>query len=347
MNQSSDKQNKIISVWLGMMCFFILLMIFIGGITRLTESGLSITQWNPVSGILPPLNEDSWYIEFEKYKLSPEYKKINFGMNLSEFKAIYLIEFIHRIVGRITGLLYIIPLLIFVFKGYIKPNEVGIYFVGLFLFLCQGVMGWYMVKSGLILDPHVSHYRLAMHLLLAILLYTLFFWQFMKRTLAVMLLSTIVSVSSEKTWCKLSIAVLVVQIVLGAFVAGLNAGLVYNQFPLMGEGIIPPEIKISALSLFSFSDPVFVQFAHRMTAYLLSIIIVIFCIKVCIKGRKITNKKFLLSSICIFILLVMQVLVGIATLVYHVPIEFALLHQMGGVLLLSCLVWAYFLLHNS
>ena len=343
MNQTSDKENKIISVWLGMMCFFILLMIFIGGITRLTESGLSITQWNPVSGILPPLNEDSWHIEFEKYKLSPEYKKINFGMNLSEFKSIYLIEFIHRIVGRITGLLYIIPLLIFVFKGYIKPNEFGIYFVGSFLFLCQGMMGWYMVKSGLVFDPHVSHYRLAIHLLLAILLYMLFFWQFMKRTLEVMLLPTIVSVSSEKAWCKLSIAVLVGQIVLGAFVAGLNAGLVYNQFPLMGEGIIPPEIKIATLSLLSFSDPVFVQFAHRMTAYLLSIIIVIFCIK----GRKITNKKFLLALICIFILLVMQVLVGIVTLVYHVPIEFALLHQMGGVLLLSSLVWAYFLLHNS
>ena len=343
MNQSSDKQNKIISVWLGMMCFFILLMIFIGGITRLTESGLSITQWNPMSGILPPLNEDSWHIEFEKYKLSPEYQKINFGMNLSEFKSIYLIEFIHRIAGRITGLLYIIPLLIFVFKGYIKPNEFGIYFVGLFLFLCQGVMGWYMVKSGLVFDPHVSHYRLAMHLLLAILLYILFFWQFMKRTLTVMLLPTIVSVSSEKTWCKLSISVLVVQIVLGGFVAGLNGGLVYNQFPMMGEGIIPPEIKIANLSLLSFSDPVFVQFAHRMTAYLLSINIVIFCIK----GRKITNKKFLLALICIFILLVMQVLVGIVTLVYHVPIEFALLHQMGGVLLLSSLVWAYFLLHNS
>ncbi len=343
MNQSSDKQNKIISVWLGMMCFFILLMIFIGGITRLTESGLSITQWDPISGILPPLNEDSWHIEFEKYKLSPEYKKNNFGMDSSEFKSIYLIEFIHRIVGRITGLLYIIPLLIFIFKGYIKPNEVGIYLSGVFLFLCQGAMGWYMVKSGLVLDPHVSHYRLAAHLFLAILLYILFFWQFMKHILALMLLPSLVSVYEEKAWCKLSIAVLVVQIVLGAFVAGLNAGLVYNQFPLMGEGIIPPEIKIATLSLHSFSDPVFVQFAHRITAYLLSIIIVIFCIK----GRKIANKKFLLALICIFVLLVMQVLVGIVTLVYHVPIEFALLHQMGGVILLSCLVWAYFLLHNS
>lgn len=343
MNPSSDKQDKIISVWLGVMCFSIILMIFIGGITRLTESGLSITQWNPVSGILPPLDEDSWYIEFEKYKFSPEYKNINFGMNLREFKSIYLIEFIHRTVGRITGLLYIIPLLIFFFKGYIKPNEVGIYFVGLFLFLCQGAMGWYMVKSGLVLDPHVSHYRLAAHLFLAILLYTLFLWQFLKSKQAIMLLPMSVSVSFEKAWCKLSIVILIVQIVLGAFVAGLDAGLVYNQFPLMGEGIIPPEIKISTLSLISFSDPVFVQFAHRMTAYLLAIIIVIFCIK----GRKIGNKKFSLALICIFILLVMQVFAGIATLVYHVPIEIALLHQMGAVLLLSCLVWAYFLLHNA
>ena len=335
--------NKIISVWLCTMCFFIVLMIFIGGFTRLTEAGLSITEWNPVSGILPPLNENSWNIEFGKYKNSPEYKNINFGMSLDEFKSIYLIEFIHRIAGRITGLLYIIPLLIFLLKGYIKPNEVGIYCIGLMLFLSQGVMGWYMVKSGLVFDPHVSHYRLAAHLLLAVLLYTLFFWQFMKSKLDIVLFPAAVDVSLEKALCKFAIIVLLLQIVLGAFVAGLDAGLVYNQFPLMGEGFVPNEIKISTLSLSSFSDPVFVQFAHRMTAYLLSVIIVIFCIK----GWKIGNKKFSLVLGCIFMALVIQVLLGIVTLVYNVPIELALLHQLGAVLLLSCLIWAYFLLKYS
>ncbi len=335
--------NKIISVWLCTMCFFIVLMIFIGGFTRLTEAGLSITEWNPVSGILPPLNENSWNIEFGKYKNSPEYKNINFGMSLDEFKSIYLIEFIHRIAGRITGLLYIIPLLIFLLKGYIKPNEVGIYCIGLMLFLSQGVMGWYMVKSGLVFDPHVSHYRLAAHLLLAVLLYTLFFWQFMKSKLDIVLFPAAVDVSLEKALCKFAIIVLLLQIVLGAFVAGLDAGLVYNQFPLMGEGFVPNEIKISTLSLSSFSDPVFVQFAHRMTAYLLSVIIVIFCIK----GWKIGNKKFSLVLGYIFVALVIQVLLGIVTLVYNVPIELALLHQLGAVLLLSCLIWAYFLLKYS
>ncbi len=343
MNINSDKQNKIISAWLGVMCFFIVLMIFIGGVTRLTEAGLSITEWKLVSGILPPLNENSWNIEFEKYKNSPEYQNINLGMKLDEFKSIYLIEFIHRIAGRITGLLYIIPLLIFLLKGYIKLNEVGIYFVVLCLFLCQGVMGWYMVKSGLVLDPHVSHYRLAVHLLLALLLYTLFFWQFMKSKLDIMLLPSSVSVRFEKAWCKLSVIVLFVQIILGAFVAGLDAGLVYNQFPLMGEGFVPHEIKISTLSLASFSDPVFVQFAHRIMAYVLSIIIVIFCIR----GRRIGNKKFSLVLRYIFIVLVIQVLAGIVTLVYNVPIELALLHQFGAIILLSCLLWAYFLLSNS
>ena len=335
--------NKIISVWLCTMCFFIVLMIFIGGFTRLTEAGLSITEWNPVSGILPPLNENSWNIEFGKYKNSPEYKNINFGMSLDEFKSIYLIEFIHRIAGRITGLLYIIPLLIFLLKGYIKPNEVGIYCIGLMLFLSQGVMGWYMVKSGLVFDPHVSHYRLAAHLLLAVLLYTLFFWQFMKSKLDIVLFPAAVDVSLEKALCKFAIIVLLLQIVLGAFVAGLDAGLVYNQFPLMGEGFVPNEIKISTLSLSSFSDPVFVQFAHRMTAYLLSVIIVIFCIK----GWKIGNKKLSLVLGYIFVALVIQVLLGIVTLVYNVPIELALLHQLGAVLLLSCLIWAYFLLKYS
>ena len=338
-----NRHNKIISVWLCTMCFFIVLMIFIGGFTRLTEAGLSITEWNPVSGILPPLNENSWNIEFGKYKNSPEYKNINFGMSLDEFKSIYLIEFIHRIAGRITGLLYIIPLLIFLLKGYIKPNEVGIYCIGLMLFLSQGVMGWYMVKSGLVFDPHVSHYRLAAHLLLAVLLYTLFFWQFMKSKLDIVLFPAAVDVSLEKALCKFAIIVLLLQIVLGAFVAGLDAGLVYNQFPLMGEGFVPNEIKISTLSLSSFSDPVFVQFAHRMTAYLLSVIIVIFCIK----GWKIGNKKFSLVLGCIFMALVIQVLLGIVTLVYNVPIELALLHQLGAVLLLSCLIWAYFLLKYS
>lgn len=338
-----NRHNKIISVWLCTMCFFIVLMIFIGGFTRLTEAGLSITEWNPVSGILPPLNENSWNIEFGKYKNSPEYKNINFGMSLDEFKSIYLIEFIHRIAGRITGLLYIIPLLIFLLKGYIKPNEVGIYCIGLMLFLSQGVMGWYMVKSGLVFDPHVSHYRLAAHLLLAVLLYTLFFWQFMKSKLDIVLFPAAVDVSLEKALCKFAIIVLLLQIVLGAFVAGLDAGLVYNQFPLMGEGFVPNEIKISTLSLSSFSDPVFVQFAHRMTAYLLSVIIVIFCIK----GWKIGNKKFSLVLGYIFVALVIQVLLGIVTLVYNVPIELALLHQLGAVLLLSCLIWAYFLLKYS
>ncbi len=375
MNSNSYKHNKIISVWLCAMCFFIVLMIFIGGFTRLTEAGLSITEWNPVSGILPPLNENSWNIEFGKYKNSPEYQNINFGMSLDEFKSIYLIEFIHRIAGRITGLLYIIPLFIFFLKGYIKPNEVRIYFVGLLLFLSQGVMGWYMVKSGLVLDPHVSHYRLAAHLFLAVLLYTLFFWQFMKhsttkgtcvvtpvlrssRTLSRLrsypsICSLVASFArslvlfpsavSEKALCRLAIIVLLVQIVLGAFVAGLDAGLIYNQFPLMGAGFIPDELKISTLSWTSFSDPVFVQFAHRMIAYLLSIIIVIFCIK----GWKIGNKKFSLVLGYIFMALVIQVLAGIVTLVYNVPIEFALLHQFGAVVLLSCLVRAYFLLKYS
>lgn len=343
MNPNSSKHNKIISVWLSVMCFFIVLMIFIGGVTRLTNAGLSITEWNPISGVFPPLSENSWHIEFEKYKLSPEYQNINFGMNLDEFKSIYLIEFVHRLVGRITGLLYVIPLLIFLLKGYIKLNEAIVYLVGLLLFLSQGVMGWYMVKSGLVLDPRVSHYRLASHLLLAVLLYILFLWQFIKSTIDIVLFPAATSISSAKAWCKLSIIVVLVQIVLGAFVAGLDAGLVYNQFPLMGDGVIPNEINMSTLSLSSFSDPIFVQFAHRITAYSLSIIIVVFCVK----GWKFRNKKFSLVLGAVLMSLVIQVLLGIVTLLYNVPIEFALLHQFGAVLLLSCLILAYFLLEHA
>jgi cytochrome c oxidase assembly protein subunit 15 len=340
MYSNSDKRDKIISAWLGMMCFCIVLMIFIGGVTRLTKSGLSITEWNPITGILPPLGEDSWNIEFEKYKSSPEYKNINFGISLDEFKSIYLIEFIHRIVGRITGILYVIPLLIFFLKGYIKQNELSIYLIGLGLFLSQGVMGWYMVKSGLVFDPHVSHYRLAAHLFLAVLLYTLFFWQFLKSKADIMLLPESVSVCSQKSWCMFAIIILFIQIIFGAFVAGLDAGRIYNEFPLMGGEFIPYELKISDLSLKSFSDSVFVQFIHRITAYFLSIIIVIFCIK----GLKIGNKKFSSVLFYIFFSLIIQVLLGISTLIYNIPIELALLHQLGAILLLSSLIWAYFLL---
>ena len=189
MTQKLGKNNRYISIWLFIMCLAIIMMIFIGGLTRLTDSGLSMTEWKPISGIIPPISEDSWNIEFDKYKKSPEYIEYNNDMNVTEFKSIYLLEFFHRIAGRVTSLLYIIPLILFFSIGWLKDKEARIYIFALFILISQGIMGWYMVKSGLISDPHVSHYRLSVHLILAVFLYIIMFWQLLKNSFSSRILS--------------------------------------------------------------------------------------------------------------------------------------------------------------
>lgn len=343
MKQLYNRQNPVIALWLGIMCFAIIVTLSIGGITRLTESGLSITEWNPVFGILPPTDDVSWNIEFDKYKQSPEYIKHNTGMSISEFKSIYLLEFIHRIAGRVTSLLYVLPLIFFFARGYIRGRDTGIYMLALLLLALQGVMGWYMVKSGLVSNPYVSHYRLAGHLMLAVFLYIIMFWQLMRNSFDIMLLVSGTRFYHLSFWCLLSISLLLIQMMLGAFTAGLDAGLVYNSFPLMGESFIPHELLETRLSMESWGDPVFIQFVHRMIAYLLFVVICVFCLH----GLRLGNSKFLRITIYVFLALILQMSLGIGTLLYNVPVIPALLHQLGAVLLLSCLLWSYFLIKSS
>lgn len=343
MKQFYNRQNPVIALWLGVMCFAIIVTLSIGGVTRLTESGLSITEWNPVFGILPPTNDASWNIEFDKYKQYPEYIEHNTGMSISEFKSIYLLEFIHRIAGRVTSLVYVLPLIFFFIRGYIGSRDTGMYMLALLLLALQGVMGWYMVKSGLISKPYVSHYCLAGHLMLAVFLYIIMFWQLMMNSFDVMLLVSDIRVCHLSFWCLLSISLLLIQMMLGAFTAGLDAGLVYNSFPLMGEGLIPYELLENNLSIENWSDPVFIQFIHRMIAYLLFVVICVFCLH----GLHLGNSKFLRITIYVFLALILQMSLGIVTLLYNVPIIPALLHQLGAVLLLSCLLWSYFLIKSS
>ena len=341
--QDLSSSNRFVSIWLFAMCIAVIFMIFIGGLTRLTDSGLSITEWNPVSGILPPLDQKSWEIEFGKYKQSPEYIKYNSGMSLEEFKSIYLLEFYHRIAGRVTSLLYLIPLVFFIVTGRINLKDSGVYILALILLACQGVMGWYMVKSGLISDPHVSHYRLAAHLMLAVFLYIILFWQLMKSSFDQILLPSDVSVVNQKFWCFVSIILLLIQMVFGAFVAGLDAGLVYNSFPLMGDSFIPHEVSDLSFAIASFSEPVFIQFMHRILAYILFIVITIFCFS----SLKLKSNKFSTSIFYVVIALFIQMLAGIVTILYMVPIPVALLHQFGAIFLLSCLLWSCFLLVSA
>jgi len=335
-----SRKNLVVTIWLSSMCIAILAMIFIGGLTRLTDSGLSITEWNPISGIIPPLDYDNWNIEFEKYKQSPEYIKHNIGMSLDKFKLIYLLEFIHRLAGRMTTLLYIIPLIIFIICRKIKHKEIPKYTFAMLLLLLQGAMGWYMVKSGLVSNPYVSHYRLALHLMLAVFLYIIIFWQLMRNSFDIMLLPSDVSLRPVSVLCEISIFLLLVQIMLGAFVAGLDAGLVYNSFPLMGDSFVPYELSVFNMSMVNFSDPVFVQFMHRIVAYLLCFFLYLFFRE----AMRIGNDKFFFAVFTVFFSLILQLCLGVITLIYNVPITFALLHQIGAIVLLSCLLWSYFLI---
>ncbi|MDP5020665.1 MAG: COX15/CtaA family protein [Rickettsiaceae bacterium] len=343
MNQLYNGRNTAISIWLGLMCFAVIIMIFIGGLTRLTEAGLSITEWRPVSGIIPPTDNSSWNIEFDKYKQSPEYIKRNIGMALEEFKSIYLLEFTHRIAGRVISLLYILPLMVFFVMGSLRGRDTGIYIVALLLLAMQGVMGWYMVKSGLVSNPYVSHYRLAAHLMFAVFLYMIMFWQFMKYSFDIMLVPTETKFCRASCWCIVSIILLLMQIMFGAFVAGLDAGLVYNSFPLMGENFIPYELTETGVSFASWGEPVFVQFVHRIAAYMLFVVICIFCVQ----ALRFHNRKLSRVVLYVFLALVLQISLGVVTLIYNVPIALALLHQFGAMLLLSCLLWAFFLIKSS
>jgi len=340
MNKVYDRQNNVVSIWLGLMCFAIIVMIFIGGLTRLTESGLSMTEWHPISGIIPPMNDVSWGEEFAKYQQSPEYIKHNSSMNLEEFKSIFWLEFIHRIAGRVISLLYFLPLIFFFVKGSINKRDSVIYLLATILLAGQGLMGWYMVKSGLVMNPHVSHYRLAAHLMLAIFLYALLFWQLMKNYFDIMLLPIDTRIGALSFLCIISVILLFIQIAFGAFVAGLDAGLVYNSFPMMGDNFVPHEVSEARLTISSFSDPVFVQFVHRIIAYTLFVVISVLC--VC--GLRLQNKHFSKAIFYIFVALSLQLLAGVMVLLHNVPIFLALIHQLGAVFLLSTLLWAYFLL---
>lgn len=321
----------------------VIAMIIIGGITRLTDSGLSIVEWRPVTGILPPFSYDAWQAEFAKYQLFPEYNSVNYGMTLSEFKFIYLLEFIHRLLGRATGLIYVLLLMYFYFKGVIKNRDILSYIIILLLFCVQGFMGWYMVKSGLVNHPSVSHFRLAFHLIIAVIIYHLLFYKLVKNYCDILLISSEINFNLPLILCIASLAIIYMQIFLGALVAGLDAGLIYNSFPLMGGNFIPTEIKDNFLSFKNWYDPVFVQFMHRLGAYSLSVIIVtliIFLLKT--KHPTLNKVAFYLT-----IALLLQLSTGVMTLLYYVPIIAASMHQFFAIVLLSMLIWCYSLIKNS
>lgn len=326
-----------LKLWLIICCFLVISMIFIGGLTRLTDSGLSIVEWKPVTGIIPPLGEKDWQIEFNKYQASPQYQKINDTITLSEFKFIFWLEFIHRLLGRVTGLIYLLPLIFFYFKGKIKKDCILSHIIILALFFAQGFMGWYMVKSGLINQPYVSHFRLASHLIIAFVIYNLLFCQLMKSSFDILIISSKINLLKTKYLFLILIAATYLQVFLGGLVAGLDAGLVYNSFPLMGESFIPYQLFNSLPSL---SDPVFVQFIHRIGAYTICFITIILIINL----LKVNHPKLTKVAYYIIFALLLQMALGVIVILYSVPITMALIHQLAAIFFLSCLLWGHFLI---
>ncbi len=331
MRADATNSRRSVGIWLLGCCAAIFAMVVIGGITRLTGSGLSITEWNPVMGVLPPLSDAEWQRLFDQYRQIPEYVHVNAGMTLAEFRTIFWWEYIHRLWGRAIGLVFLIPLLWFWWRGRID-RPLGLKLFGIFLLGgLQGVVGWWMVKSGLADRLDVSQYRLAIHLGLALLLYALVFW------IALDLL--VKKPTGRHTAGLVPMAWVVVgavslTIVAGAFVAGTNAGLVYNTFPEMGGGLIPPDyVAVEPAWLNAFENPSAIQFNHRLLAIATLALIIVFW------ARSFRVPELGVRSGLLLLVAAAQVGIGIATLLLVVPISLGALHQAGAVVVLTAALW--------
>ncbi len=326
-----------IAVWLFVMCGLVALMVTVGGATRLTDSGLSITQWDLIIGSLPPMGDKDWISEFEKYKQIPEYERVNRGMSLAEFKTIYWWEWGHRNLGRFIGLAFLLPAFWFVISGAANSARLKLKLAGVFLLICaQGTLGWYMVSSGLVDRVDVSQYRLAAHLGLAVLLFAIMFWMALrfgqptdKQTPEKV---------SPKT-CRLAslilLAAVFAQIILGAFVAGLRAGKTYTTWPLMDGRFFPEGYFLGEADfLHAFETMAAVQFNHRFGAYLVTAGAVVFWLYLRQAGAS-YGRRALLVVAAVFL----QATLGIWTLVLAVPISLGLAHQLGALLVLMSVIY--------
>ncbi len=329
--------KKYISLWLVLMFWIISIMIIVGGLTRLTDSGLSITEWQLFSGFLPPLNNSDWNNYFDLYKKIPEFKKQNYLMTLHEFKVIFWWEWAHRFLGRLIGILFLIPLIFFTFKeGFRKLISLYIIF---FLICFQGFIGWYMVSSGLIDRVDVSHFRLSVHLIIAFIILSLLLWNY---------LSLRPNINNNY---KLNYFIplfflfsIFCQILIGAFVSGMDAGQIYNSWPLMGSTYFPDDNNVvDIFKISAFSDPSLVQFMHRNLAY----VILIYYLFILIKIFKKKLEGLYIPIFVVGIFLFIQILLGILTLIYGAQIILASMHQLSSIFLVSSSVYLLYLSSNQ
>jgi len=335
MYTTNTKIQNQLSIWLISMFWIISIMIVVGGLTRLTDSGLSITKWQLFSGFFPPLNKNDWVVYFTLYQEIPEFKLQNYNMTLQEFKIIFWWEWAHRFLGRLIGIGFLIPLIYFSFK--IKISKL-INFYLIFLIICfQGFIGWYMVSSGLVDRVDVSHFRLSIHLLIAFLILSLIFWNYLKIKGNDNLTDKI------HPFIPFSFLFLVfVQIAIGAFVSGIDAGKIYNSWPLMGNYYFPDDNDLANLFKFSaFSEPSLTQFIHRNLAYTIGIFYLLIFYK--IYKNKMINLYKSVNILGFFIIL--QIILGIITVIYGAQIYIASMHQLSSIFLVSSCV--YFLYLNT
>lgn len=325
-------QHRRIALWLLVCCGLLAAMVMVGGITRLTHSGLSIVEWRPLVGTLPPLNDGEWQATFALYKQTPEFRIMNSQMTLDGFKRIFWWEYVHRLLGRVIGLAFLLPLIYFIARKHVD-RALGWRLAGIFaLGALQGAMGWYMVQSGLVDNPRVSPLRLAAHLGIAFVIYAAMLTQ----ALALLAPRRGQPGATQRRLWRQSVALtalIFLMVLSGALVAGTRAGRVYNTFPLMGEHVVPPEVlALDPWYVNFFSNLATVQFDHRLLAWLLAFLVPLFWWQA--RQARLPRAARLACDL-LLAALGLQIALGIATLLAHVPIALAVAHQMGALLLFT------------
>ena len=330
----NEKYYNFFSIWLIGLITLVILIIVVGGLTRLTDSGLSITKWEVFRGIFPPLNQEQWETYFMEYKSIPQYILLNSNMTLNDFKVIFYWEYFHRLLGRLIGLFFFIPFIYLVYKKVLNNYLTSRLISVSILILLQGLIGWYMVKSGLVNNVSVSHYRLSLHLFTAFLIFSSLIWIFMNHFHEIN--KIFFQINSSFISLKILLILIFFQIIIGAFVSGLDAGKIYQTWPLMNEAYVPTDNFLN--NLFNFSDPSFVQFMHRNTAYLIFALSIYLGIYIYRNNIKRLFNPFLIFTFFISI----QILLGIFVLLFNVNIYLASLHQISSIFLVVSSLYLYF-----
>lgn len=333
-----ESSQRPVRVWLYILCALIAAMVVVGGFVRLSRAGLSIVEWNVLTGVIPPIGEQAWQAEFAKYQQTPEFQKVNAAMTLAAYQRIFLIEWAHRLIARLVGLIVFIPLAVFLIRGTIPWRKSGVYVLILLLFGFQGFLGWFMVASGLVDRPHVSHFRLTIHLLAALTLLALCLWQALNLTPRYAAVRHQRSIPGQRGLAVLLLIVVVLQVAYGGLVAGLKAGHASDTWPLMFGYLIPPGL-LSVITPWwqnLVETATTVHFIHRWFAF----VVLITAAFIYYRARKTRDADTVQHGALVMIAVVgLQIVWGVSVVIFGVPLWLALLHQATAVLLFAVAIF--------